>query len=454
MRRLVPLFAVAVLAFPVTSAGPGAASDTTGRDTTRVTQLPELNVTVTRTTEPLERVPFAVGVLDRDELVRGQQTVGIDEALNNLPGVVVANRYNFSLDQRISIRGFGSRSNFGVRGLKILVDGIPQTLPDGQSQLTNVDFANLERAEVLRGVQLVALRQRLGRGDLLPDRARGAGPVRPAGAGAGRRRQARRRRLLQVAELDLGPLGRRERHALDLPVQGRRVPPAQRRRVPAAQRRRRLGDERLDRRHRPAQPGRQSGGGEPRRAHPDRVRRQSRFRRAEQHHPRRGQGRAAAAARPRGEALRRGGQRVQRDGVRPAARSREPARRSAGHRRRPDQRHLRARSIARRAASGSPWRRALGSLEQAPRLTAGVDVQRMRDDRQNLVSDGGAADLDDLPRPAGAGDRAGTVRAAAVDPERTAAHERRAPGSTGSGSASTTTSSPTATTAATATCRR
>ena len=84
------------------------------------------NVEVTRTTEPLERVPFAVGVLDREDLQRGQQTVGIDEALNNLPGVVVSNRYNFSLDQRISIRGFGSRSNFGVRGLKILVDGIPR----------------------------------------------------------------------------------------------------------------------------------------------------------------------------------------------------------------------------------------------------------------------------------------------------------------------------------------
>ena len=65
--------------------------------------------------------------------------------------MVVANRYNFSLDQRISIRGFGSRSNFGVRGIKILLDGVPQTLPDGQSQLTNVDFANIERAEVLRG---------------------------------------------------------------------------------------------------------------------------------------------------------------------------------------------------------------------------------------------------------------------------------------------------------------
>ncbi len=152
MRRLV----VRIAAFALTFAGPVLAqgpvrTDTTGRDTTRVTRLPEIDVTVTRTAEPLSRVPFAVGVLDRDDLQRGRQTVGIDEALNNLPGVVVANRYNFSLDQRISIRGFGSRSNFGVRGLKILLDGIPQTLPDGQSQLTNVDFGDVARAEVLRG---------------------------------------------------------------------------------------------------------------------------------------------------------------------------------------------------------------------------------------------------------------------------------------------------------------
>ena len=128
-----------------------AISDTAARDTSRIRQLPELNVTVTRSAEPLERVPYAVGVLNREDLQRGQQTLGIDEALNNLPGVVVSNRYNYSLDQRISIRGFGSRSNFGVRGLKILLDGVPQTLPDGQSQLTNVDFATIDRAEVLRG---------------------------------------------------------------------------------------------------------------------------------------------------------------------------------------------------------------------------------------------------------------------------------------------------------------
>lgn len=131
------------------SSAVGQQPDTVVVDSNRVRKLPE--ITVTRAPEPLKRVPYAVGVLDRDDLQRGQQTVGVDEALNNLPGVVVSNRYNFSLDQRITIRGFGARSNFGVRGLKILLDGVPQTLPDGQSQLTNIDFADIDRAEVLRG---------------------------------------------------------------------------------------------------------------------------------------------------------------------------------------------------------------------------------------------------------------------------------------------------------------
>src|SRR5688500_9588801 len=78
------------------------APDTSAVDTGRVRQLPELNVTVTRAQAPLQRVPHAVAVLDRTELQRGQPTLGIDEALNNVPGVVVANRYNYSLDQRIS----------------------------------------------------------------------------------------------------------------------------------------------------------------------------------------------------------------------------------------------------------------------------------------------------------------------------------------------------------------
>lgn len=123
--------------------------DTTLADTARV--LPEITVTVTRTPEKLTRVPAAVGVVDRRDIQGAQSTLGLDEALNNIPGVYVANRYNYSVDQRLSIRGFGSRANFGARGVKVLLDGIPQTLPDGQSQLTNVDFGNIRSIEVLRG---------------------------------------------------------------------------------------------------------------------------------------------------------------------------------------------------------------------------------------------------------------------------------------------------------------
>ncbi|MGH7509960.1 MAG: TonB-dependent receptor family protein [Gemmatimonadales bacterium] len=154
MRLLRSWFILGLWSLASAAAAPAQepiAADTSAADTTRITRLPELRVTVTRAPEPLQRVPYAVAVLDRTELQRAQLTIGVDEALNNVPGVVVANRHNFSLDQRISIRGFGSRSNFGVRGLKILLDGVPQTLPDGQSQLTNIDFANIDRAEVLRG---------------------------------------------------------------------------------------------------------------------------------------------------------------------------------------------------------------------------------------------------------------------------------------------------------------
>jgi iron complex outermembrane receptor protein len=113
--------------------------------------LPEITVTVTRAAEPINKIPAAVSVVRREEIRRGQATLGLDESLSNLPGVYVTNRYNFSLDQRLSIRGFGSRANFGLRGVKVILDGIPQTLPDGQSQLSNLDLGDIGRVEVLRG---------------------------------------------------------------------------------------------------------------------------------------------------------------------------------------------------------------------------------------------------------------------------------------------------------------
>ena len=109
-----------------------------------------MSVTVTRAEIPLTRLPFAVAVVHKGDLT-ARPTWGLDEALAGVPGVFAANRYNFSLDQRLAIRGFGARSAFAVRGIKILLDGIPQTLPDGQGQLTHVDLGSADRVEVLRG---------------------------------------------------------------------------------------------------------------------------------------------------------------------------------------------------------------------------------------------------------------------------------------------------------------
>ena len=126
---------------------PGARDSTA--DSTVV--LRPIEVSVTRAQRPMFSVPFAVSAVSRDELQRGRATIGLDEALVTVPGLLVSNRYNPSLDLRVSIRGFGSRSAFGARGVKILLDGIPQTLPDGQGQLTNVEVGSLGSVEVLRG---------------------------------------------------------------------------------------------------------------------------------------------------------------------------------------------------------------------------------------------------------------------------------------------------------------
>lgn len=132
---------------------PGVAAqvpDSARRDS-GVVVLPDISVGVTRVPESLQRVPAAVSVLDSAAIRRGRPTLGLSESLNELPGVYVANRYNFSLDERVTIRGVGARANFGIRGIQVLLDGVPQTAPDGQSQMTNVDLDAVSRIEVLRG---------------------------------------------------------------------------------------------------------------------------------------------------------------------------------------------------------------------------------------------------------------------------------------------------------------
>ena len=151
MRTVIAITMVtALVTAPLASAQRSAGADSARADSARA--LSQVRVTVARdggTT--ILRAPWAVAVQTRGDITRGQATLGIDEALNNVPGVMVANRYNYSVDQRVSIRGAGSRANFGIRGVKVLLDGVPQSLPDGQNQMTNVDLADVSRAEILRG---------------------------------------------------------------------------------------------------------------------------------------------------------------------------------------------------------------------------------------------------------------------------------------------------------------
>ena len=85
--------------------------------------------------------PYAVSVASGDELSLGNAGAYLEEALRALPGLQIQNRFNLAVGERLSIRGFGPRAQFGVRGVRILVDGIPATLPDGQATLDHLDLA-------------------------------------------------------------------------------------------------------------------------------------------------------------------------------------------------------------------------------------------------------------------------------------------------------------------------
>lgn len=113
--------------------------------------LEEIIVTATRIEQPLERVTAAVSVVGQDDIQLDRQQLGLDESLTRVPGLFMQNRYNFAQDLRVSIRGFGARANFGIRGVKILVDGIPETLPDGQGSVDGIDIGATSQIEVIRG---------------------------------------------------------------------------------------------------------------------------------------------------------------------------------------------------------------------------------------------------------------------------------------------------------------
>lgn len=113
-------------------------------------KLPAVVVTATRTAEPAYDVAASIDAVD---IADTPDTLGVNpsEYLSAVPGLLARDRQNYAQDEQISIRGFGARSTFGVRGVRLYTDGIPATMPDGQGQVSNFNLDSADRIEVLRG---------------------------------------------------------------------------------------------------------------------------------------------------------------------------------------------------------------------------------------------------------------------------------------------------------------
>jgi len=95
--------------------------------------------------------PASIQSVERDVIQDGGPQVNLSESLNRVPGLTILNRQNYAQDLQVSIRGFGARTAFGIRGVRLLIDGIPATTPDGQGQGSSISLPSTERIEVLRG---------------------------------------------------------------------------------------------------------------------------------------------------------------------------------------------------------------------------------------------------------------------------------------------------------------
>ena len=129
-------------------ATPGLAS---AQATAPTQRLETVVVSATRTEAAALAVPAAVTRIDGDALRAGRAQVNLSEGLGEVPGLLARDRQNYAQDVQISVRGFGARASFGIRGVRVYVDDIPATLPDGQGQVTHMELGTAGRVEVLRG---------------------------------------------------------------------------------------------------------------------------------------------------------------------------------------------------------------------------------------------------------------------------------------------------------------
>jgi iron complex outermembrane receptor protein len=114
-------------------------------------QQGEVVVTATRVGQPSLEIPASIDRVYAEEIREGRPQVNLSESMGRVPGITVSNRQNYAQDLQISSRGFGARSTFGVRGIRLISDGIPASMPDGQGQASTFDLGSAERIEVLRG---------------------------------------------------------------------------------------------------------------------------------------------------------------------------------------------------------------------------------------------------------------------------------------------------------------
>lgn len=121
------------------------------RDSVPEFELEPLIVTVMRLPLPYLSVPHALAVGADSSVIRARPRLALSELFTGVPGVIIQDRYNSALGDRITIRGFGARTQFGIRGVRVLVDGIPATLADGQTTLDHLDLGTVNKVEVVRG---------------------------------------------------------------------------------------------------------------------------------------------------------------------------------------------------------------------------------------------------------------------------------------------------------------
>lgn len=140
--------------------------------------LAPVTVTAAGPALALPRVPFAISIREPGGTARTVVPLSLEEPMRGIPGLQLDNRHNIALGERISVRGFGARTQFGVRGVRIDVDGIPATMPDGQTTLSHVDASTVQRVEVLRGAASAAHGNAAGGYIALQTHAAGAAGLR------------------------------------------------------------------------------------------------------------------------------------------------------------------------------------------------------------------------------------------------------------------------------------